>query len=63
MFYDTLKEICKEKGTTPCGVCVALGMSKGNATEWKKGRSPKLDTVIAVAKQLGVRPERFLPKE
>lgn len=63
MFYDTLKEICDKKKTSPSAVCVALGMSKSNVTEWKAGRSPKLDTVVAIAKHLGVNPARLIPKE
>lgn len=62
MFYETLKQICAEKETTPSAVCVALGISKSNATEWKKGRSPRLDTVIAIAEHLEVKPSSLLPK-
>ena len=46
MFYDALKEVCQKKKTSPSAVCLALGMSKSNVTEWKKGRSPKLDVVV-----------------
>lgn len=63
MFYDTLKEICDKKKTSPSAVCVALGMSKSNVTEWKAGRSPKLDTVVAIADYLGVSPARLIPKK
>lgn len=63
MFYDTLKELCDKKKTSPSAVCVALGMSKSNVTEWKRGRSPNLDTVIAIANELGVSPARLLPKK
>lgn len=63
MFYDTLKEVCKKKKTSPSAVCVALGMSKSNVTEWKAGRSPKLDTVIAIADHLGVNPIKLIPKK
>lgn len=63
MFYETLKEICDKKKTSPSAVCLALGMSKSNVTEWKAGRSPKLDTVIEIANYLGVSATRFLPKK
>ena len=63
MFYDTLKEICDKKKTSPSAVCVALGMSKSNVTEWKAGRSPKLDTVVAIAEHLGISPARLIPKK
>lgn len=63
MFYETLNEICEKKKTSPSAVCLALGMSKSNVTEWKAGRSPKLDTVIEIANYLGVSATRFLPKK
>lgn len=63
MFYETLKEVCERKNTTPSAVCVALGISKSNATEWKKGRSPKLDTVLRIAEYLAVSPSRLIPKQ
>lgn len=63
MFYDILKEACAEKKTSPSAVCVALGMSKSNVTEWKNGRSPKLDTVVQIAEHLGVSPTRLIPKQ
>lgn len=63
MFYDTLKEICTKKKTSPSAVCVALGMSKSNVTNWKEGVSPKLDTVVAIAEYLGVNPAKLIPKK
>lgn len=63
MFYDTLKEICDKKNTSPSAVALAIGMSKSNVTEWKNGRSPKLDTVIKIAKHLSIKPEKLIPKE
>lgn len=63
MFYDTLKEVCNKKNTSPSAVCLAIGISKSNITGWKKGRSPKLDTVLAIANHLNVSPSRFIPKK
>ena len=63
MFYETLKKACAEKQTSPSAVCVALGMSKSNVTEWKNGRSPKLDTVVQIAEHLGVAPADLIPKQ
>ena len=63
MFYETLEELCHKKKTTPSAVCSALGMSRSNVTEWKKGRQPKLDVVIAIANYLGVSASKFLPKK
>lgn len=63
MFYDTLKEICDKKHTSPSAVCKAIEISKSNVTEWKRGRSPKLDTVVAIANHLNISPARLLPKK
>ena len=63
MFYENLRSVCEKKKTSPSAVCVALGMSKSNVTEWKRGRSPKLDAVVAIANHLGVSPARLIPKD
>lgn len=62
MFYETLKEICDKKNTSPSAVCLALNMSKSNVTEWKAGRSPKLDTVVRIAEYLKINPAKLIPK-
>lgn len=63
MFYEKLKDVCAKKDTSPSAVCVALGMSKSNVTEWKNGRSPKLDTVVQIAEHLGISPAELIPKQ
>lgn len=63
MFYEALKNVCAERKTSPSAVCVALGMSKSNVTEWKNGRSPKLDTVVQIAEHLGVSPTALIPNQ
>ena len=63
MFYEALKNVCAERNTSPSAVCLALGMSKSNVTEWKNGRSPKLDTVVQIAEHLGVSPTELIPKQ
>lgn len=63
MFYETLKEVCSKKKTSPSAVCDALGMSRSHVTEWKAGRSPKLDTVVKIAEHLGVNPSKLIPKK
>lgn len=62
MFYETLKAVCSERGTSPSAVCVSLGMSRSNVTEWKNGRSPRLDVVIEIAKYLNVDVLRLIPE-
>jgi transcriptional regulator with XRE-family HTH domain len=63
LFYETFKEICAGKKTSPSAVCVALGMSKSNVTAWKNGRSPTLDTVVQIAGHLGIEPAALIPKQ
>lgn len=63
MFYETLKAVCKTKHTSPSAVCLVLGMSKSNVTNWKKGLYPKLDVVMDMAKVLNVSASRLIPKE
>ena len=60
MFYEALKEVCEKKNTSPSAVCVALGMSKSNVTEWKNGRSPTLSTVLAISDYLQISPIRLI---
>lgn len=54
MFYDKLNAICREQGTSPSSVALALGMSKSNITRWKAGQTPKIATVRALADYLKV---------
>ena len=63
MFYDTLKEACNKKNTSPSAVCVALGMSKSNVTNWKNGQWPRLDVLIAIANYLSINPAKLIPKD
>lgn len=63
MFYETLKEVCDKKKTSPSAVCVALGISKSNVTNWKKGRYPSFDTAIKIANYLHVNLLKLVPKE
>jgi transcriptional regulator with XRE-family HTH domain len=62
LFYETRREICEKKNTSPSAVCLALKMSKSNVTEWKAGRSPKLDTVVRIAEYLKINPAKLIPK-
>lgn len=54
MFYENLRAACEKRRTSPTAVAVAIGMSKSNVTEWKKGKSPKVSTVIKIADHLKV---------
>lgn len=63
MFYDQLKKACTERGTSPCAVALASGMSKSNVTFWKNGQTPKLDTIVKLAKALRMDPRELIPDE
>lgn len=62
MFYDILKEECKKKKTSPSAVCMAIGMSRSSASNWKRGVSPTLDTVFKISDELKVNPKRFVER-
>lgn len=62
MFYETLKEVCKKKKTSPSAVCDALGMSRSNVTNWKHGQYPRLDVMIDIANYLSINPAKLIPK-
>ena len=62
MFYDRFCEVCREKGTKPTIVIQELGLSSGNMTNWKKGRTPKTDVINRVAEHLGVSIDYLLEK-
>ena len=55
MFYDRFEELCKQKGVSPSGACIAIGMSKGTSSFWKRtGTIPKRDALIKIAEYFEV---------
>lgn len=54
MFYTNLKRICEEKGTSPTTAATACGLSSAAPVYWKRGSTPKADTVQKLADFLGV---------
>lgn len=54
MFWDVFYNVCKEKGTSPNGVCLAIGLSNAVATHWKNGTLPKADVLVKIADYLEV---------
>ena len=59
MFYDNLRAVCAEKGTTVTTVLKELHMSTGSTGKWKEGSIPKIDTVIQLAEHLDEKPPLF----
>lgn len=54
MFFEQLKLLCAEKGTTPTALVKKVGFSSATVTSWKNGASPKLDMVEQLADALQV---------
>ena len=55
MFYERYCELCQERGKSPSGVAVELGISKSAVSTWKNlGRVPKMETLQRLADYFGV---------
>lgn len=52
-FYDNLKRLCKERGTSPSAIAKQIGLGNSAATYWKRGAIPKHDTILSIADALG----------
>lgn len=52
MFYDRIKTLCKEKGTTVTNMLTDLELSTGSTGVWKKGKIPGGETLIRIADYL-----------
>ena len=59
-FYLRFQSLCDEKGRIPTNVVTAAGLSSCLVTAWKNGASPKLETLMCLAEQLGVPVAAFL---
>lgn len=54
MFYERLRELCKQKEITPTGLALTLGLSNATAAKWKKGSIPNGATLQKIAAFFGV---------
>lgn len=64
MFYDVLKSLCEEKGTTPTAVCLQLGFSHATASYWRKsGGTPKREALEKFAEFFGVSVDYLLGRQ
>lgn len=52
MFYDRLRELCKQNSTTVTAMLAELGLSTGSTGNWKKGQLPKGDVLKQIADYL-----------
>ena len=60
MFYDRLKELCSESGTTITALLVKLGFSTSKSTAWKYGAMPRADVVTILAEHFNVSTDYLL---
>ena len=60
--YENIKKLCGEKGVSPSGVCVELGISKNVISSLKKGRTSSLSAanLQAFADYFGVSVDELL---
>lgn len=63
MFFEILKNLCSERGTTPTTVVKELGLSSSSATSWKNGKVPHHGTLLKLADYFGVSVDYLLGKE
>ena len=59
MFKQNFERICVEKGYSPTAVCIAVGISKSNYSNWNDGTMPRKTTLIKIAEYLGVSVEEL----
>lgn len=61
VFYDKLRFVCEEKGTTVSNVMESIGSSRGIALNWKKsGTTPSADIVQRLAQTLNCSVDELL---
>ena len=51
-FYERLRFICKEKGTTVTNMLSNLGIATGSTGNWKRGSIPNGDVLMKIADYL-----------
>lgn len=61
MFYERLNALCHLHGTTITEVAVTqLNVASSAPTSWKKGSTPRADTVVRAAEYFGVSADYLL---
>lgn len=63
MFFEILKDLCSERGTTITGLTAELGISRSNVTNWKNGSVPKSDIIGKIANYFNVSADYILGNE
>lgn len=60
MFYDRFIELCTKKGVSPSTAAKEIGLSNSIITYWKRGATPKADTVQKIANYFSVSVDSLL---
>ena len=59
-FYERIKSLCQENGTTLTALCRLLNLSTAMPTQWKNGRMPGSTTLQKLADHFGVTTDYLL---
>lgn len=59
-FYERFSALCRLREESPNAVAKAIGASSGSVTAWKKGTTPRMATVRALAAYFGVTADDLL---
>ncbi len=62
MFYDLLKNLCKENNTTVSKLCKDIGISPGVQSKWKAGKLPSGETLLKISNELNVSVDYLLER-
>lgn len=62
-FYDNFIGLCKQKGVSPSVAVKSIGLGTPNATYWKRGSIPKLETVKKLAEYFEVTIDDLMSEE
>lgn len=64
MFYTKYKDLCDRHGVTPYGLAIQLGAKSNSIVDvWKKGSTPRMPMLKAIADYFGVPVAYFLTDE
>lgn len=60
MFWENYQYLCEKHGTTPTRLSIELGCANSSATNWKKGKVPRPDTLQKIAEHFGITVDTLL---
>lgn len=62
MFYDILQGLCRERGLTVSAALKIMGISCGNMSHWRAGRTPNGKTLRRMAQFFDVPADHLVSK-